>query len=200
MAVLRRFERGELIFRQADPCPGVFIVGTGQVRVFLVAPSGKQHVLHLVQPGQTFAEVAAIGGFDCPASAEAAGTSTCVLLPREPFQQALRDDHSLCLQLLASFSLWVRHFLGLVEDITLRDASGRVARYVLENTGESSTLARLPVMKKDIASTLNLTSETLSRTLRRLSDAGLIVTEGSEIVLRDREQLQRMADGLTPEL
>ena len=41
MAVIRRFPAGETIFRQGDPCPGLFLVGTGLVRIFMLAPTGK---------------------------------------------------------------------------------------------------------------------------------------------------------------
>jgi CRP/FNR family transcriptional regulator len=200
MAEVKRYERGAVIFRQGDAPPGVFIVGTGLVRVFLVAPSGKAHVLHLVSPGGTFAEVAAIGNFPCPAFAEAATDATCLLLPEAPFQNALREDHTLCLQLLGSFALWVRHFIGLVEDITLRDAAGRVSRFLLDAAGPDGVV-RLPSLKKDMASRLNLTSETLSRTLRRLTDEGLIAAgTGPELRLLDLPRLGLVSDGLGPEL
>jgi CRP/FNR family transcriptional regulator len=200
MAEVRRYERGATIFRQGDAPPGVFVVGTGLVRVFLVAPSGKAHILHLVAPGGTFAEVAAIGDFPCPAFAEAATDATCLLLPEGPFQGALREDHTLCVQLLGSFALWVRHFIGLVEDITLRDAAGRVSRFLLEAAGPDDVV-RLPSLKKDMASRLNLTSETLSRTLRRLTDEGLLgAGPGSDLLLLDRKRLTLVSDGLGPEL
>lgn len=199
MARVKRYARGATVFRQGDPCPGVFVLGSGLVRIYKTAPSGKEHVLHLVEPGHTFAEVAAIGGFPCPAYAEATRASTCVLLPTTPFGQALREDHELCLQLMASMAYWVRHLVGLMEDIVLRDAAGRLARHLLQysdNEGEPFALASL---KKDLASHLNLTSETLSRTLRRLAEAGLIeqLTDGRLRVLR-RAELKNVADGVYP--
>jgi CRP/FNR family transcriptional regulator, dissimilatory nitrate respiration regulator len=199
MARVKRYSRETVVFRQGEPCPGVFILGTGLVRVFKTAPSGKEHVLHFVEPGHTFAEVAAIGGFPCPAYAEALQDSTCVLLPTGPFAQALREDHNLCLQIMSSMAFWVRHLVGLIEDIVLRDAAGRVSRYLLEACGPEKDRFVLRSLKKDLASHLNLTSETLSRTLRRLVDAGLIEQRpGGRLRIVRREELKRLADGLFP--
>jgi CRP/FNR family transcriptional regulator, dissimilatory nitrate respiration regulator len=199
MARVKRYARGTVVFRQGEPCPGVFILGTGLVRIFKTAPSGKEHVLHFVEPGHTFAEVAAIGGFPCPAYAEAIKDSTCVLLPTGPFAQALREDHALCLQIMVSMAFWVRHLVGLMEDIVLRDAAGRLARYLLEACGSEKDLFVLRSLKKDLASHLNLTSETLSRTLRRLVDAGLIEQRaGGRLRIVRREDLERLANGLFP--
>ena len=201
LARLRQYPKGTIIFREGQECPGVFVVGTGVVRIFKTAPSGKEHVLHLVDPGLTFAEVAAIGGFPCPAFAEATQDTTCVLLPTTPFMQALRADHELCLQLMSSMAFWVRHLVGLMEDIVLRDAAGRLARHLLEAGGAEGSTFTLPSLKKDLASHLNLTSETFSRTLRRLADAGLIEqpSPGTLRILR-RADLDELAHGLYPKI
>ena len=201
MARLKHYAKGELVFRQDDPCPGVFVVGSGSIRIFKTAPAGKEHVLHFVGPGLTFAEVAAIGGFACPAFAEATKESTCVLLPTEPFTRALRDDHALCLQLMSSMAFWVRHLIGLMEDIVLRDAAGRLARHLLEACGSEGETFTLPSLKKDLASHLNLTSETFSRTLRRLGEAGLLQQlDGGRMRILNRGDLENLANGLYPQI
>jgi CRP/FNR family transcriptional regulator len=170
------------------------------VRVYQLSPAGKEHVLHLAGPGQTFLEVAVLGGFTSPAFCEASEPSTCLALPATALQGLLRDDHELCLRVLAGMSGWVRHLVGLLEDIVLRDAVGRVTRYLLEIAGQRGPKFELPVLKKHVASHLNLTSETFSRTLRRLTEAELIAMEGGVVRLLDVDGLREAAEGVYPRL
>lgn len=195
MARLVKFRKGQLIFRQGQACPGIYIVGSGLVRIFQRGPQGREQVLHIVGPGGTFAEVAAIGGFECPANAEAVTAAVCALVPQEPFCRWMHEDHKLCLELLLGLTLWTRHLVGLLEDVTLRDAAGRLARWLLAAAGDDGII-RLPSLKKHLASQLNITSETLSRTLKRLEDAGIIAAAGrGAIRILDRPKLEAEAAG-----
>ncbi|MBN2476964.1 MAG: Crp/Fnr family transcriptional regulator [Pirellulales bacterium] len=200
MARICRFRKGQLIFRDGEACPGAYVVGRGLVRVYKSAVGGKEHVLHMVGPGETFAEVAAVGRFPCPASAEAVAESTCVLLPIDRFQASLQNDHALCLGMMTGMSRWVRYLVGLIEDVVLRDAAGRLARYLLQ-ASDAEAAVTLPGLKRHVASHLNLTSETLSRTLRRLVEAGLIAQpDATRIKLLDLERLRQVAEGVYPRI
>lgn len=222
MARLCRFPRGELIFHQGRACPGVYVVGEGLVRIFKTGPGGKEHVLHLITAGMTFGEAAAIGGFDLPASAQAVEDSVCVLLPLEAFCRALDEEPEICRGMLLGMSLWVKHLVDLMEDVVLRDAAGRLASFLLESplgpsatdsperagarkpefpSPEDSSIVELPARKRHLASHLNLTSETFSRTLRRLIEAGLVAEVGpTSLRILDPRRLRQVADGLFPEL
>lgn len=201
LAILRRFDKGQVIFRQGDECPGVYAVGTGVARVLKIGPSGKEHVLHMAGPGSTFGEVAAIGAFPCPANAESVTATTCALLPAEPFRKLLAKDHPLCLEMITGLSVWVRHLVTLMEDVVLRDAVGRVARFLLQSEISADGTVRLPSLKRHVASHLNLTSETFSRTLGRLVEAGLVVElDGGRVQLPNRDGLRAVTEGLFPEI
>lgn len=188
------YAKDEVIFRQDEPVPGMYIVHTGLVRVYKIAPSGKEHTLHLAAPTQTFAEVAAIAGFPCPAWAQAVEVTSALLLPSEAFSALLRQDHALCLELLTGMGLWVRHLTNLLEDIVLRDASARVARLLLAAPRDEEQVCLLAGLKKHLASQLNLTAETLSRTLHRFNEAGYVtILEDQRIRIRDEQALANLS-------
>jgi CRP/FNR family transcriptional regulator len=113
----------------------------------------------------------------------------------------MTEDHQLCLEMMTGLSFWVRHVIGLLEDIVLRDATGRIARFLLQSEpGEDGTV-KLPSLKRHVASHLNLTSETFSRTFGRLIEAGLIMElDNNRVQLANRERLQAVSEGAFPEL
>jgi len=169
-----RYKQGATIFTQGQDCPGLFVIDHGLVRVFRLASNGQEHILHLSGPDQTFAEVAAIGGFPVPACAEAGEPTGCVMIPVDRLQEALASNHDLCREMLRGMAFWVRHLVQLLEDIALKDAMGRVARLLSDVPCDAQGRLQLPGAKKDLANHLNLTSETFSRVLRRLGERGVI--------------------------
>jgi len=58
----RRFARGQLIFLEGEPCAGLFIVGSGAVKILKLSPQGREQILAQLGPGDTFNEVAVLDG------------------------------------------------------------------------------------------------------------------------------------------
>lgn len=189
-----------MVFRQGDACPGIVIVVAGTVRVFKLAPNGKEHVLRLIPPPEAFAEVAVLGDFDCPACAETTETTSYIVVPAAPFRRMLDEDHGFCRQLLGGVARWVHRMVDLLEDVVLRDATSRIGKHLLAHSDRGDGRVALEGSHKDVALHLNLTPETLSRGLRRLTDAGLLeqLDHGSRVV--DRVGLEQVADGMYPRL
>ena len=139
-------------------------------------------------------------GFQRPRQAQGGHCGGLRLLPLDFFRKQLEEDHPLCLEVLRGLSFWVRHTITLLEDIVLRDAAGRVARFLLEAEPEDDDVVKLPGLKRHVASHLNLTSETFSRTLSRLIEGGLIIDlEGNRVQLLDRLKLKAISEGMFPQ-
>ena len=198
IASLEHHPRGARLLSPGDTPRALFIVVSGLVRVFKTAPNGKEHVLHLCGPGTTFAEVAVIDDFPVPAFVEVVEPAELLCLDAEAFRRLLREDHEICLQLLPGLGAWVRHLVSLMEDIVLRDAYGRLARWLLERQ-QADGAVDLPASRKLLASHLNLTPETLSRTMRRLEEDGCIRSAtGDRIEILSGQRLHQAAEGLFP--
>lgn len=184
----------EVLFFQEDPCPGVFIVGEGRLRIATLAPNGKEHLLRVVKPGGSFLEVPVISGAPAPATAETMAATRYIVIPRGAFRDLLHNDHAFCLHLLTGLSGRILNLIHLLEDLVLKDAVGRIASH-LHQCQDASGWVHLPGSKKDLASHLNLTPETLSRAMRRLRDAGVISDSQAGIHIEDLPGLEVAATG-----
>ena len=198
LASTRRFRKGQVVLREGELPPGIFVVASGVLKIYQLGVNGKEHILKLVREGDTIGEVAVMGEFAVPAFVEALEEAECRLIPAQAFRALLDGDARISRLILAGIAMRVRLMIGLIEDVVLRDATSRVARYLLAES-EGGEAIRLPGLKKHVASHLNLTSETFSRTLRKLTEAGMIAeTSGSTLEVADRTALKLAAASAYP--
>jgi len=195
IALPRTFKGGELIFSEGDEGRGFYVVVEGRVEVFKLSPEGRKQVLHFLGPGEPFGEVAVFSGRSFPAHAAALKDSHLLFFPREAFIRLMEEHPPLILRMLAVLARRLREFAALIEDLSLKEVSGRLAGYILslrEGRGGSEEV-ELEVSKGQLANLLGTAPETLSRALARLSKAGLIEVEGRSIRILDQEGLAQLA-------
>jgi len=187
LAVPRRFAKKEAVFREGDRADGFFLVASGKVKVFKLSGEGKEQVLHVLEPGQTFAEAVIFEGGVYPAHAEALADTELLFLPKRPFVDLLERNPKVAIRMLASLSRWLKRMTDLVESLSLRDVETRLVLYLSEELQSRGIPARngaefdLPVSKHVLASRLGTVPETFSRTLKKLQDDGLIAVRGRRI-------------------
>jgi CRP/FNR family transcriptional regulator len=191
----KNFGKGELIFSEGDEGDGFYVILQGRVKVFKVSPDGKEHILHIFTPGQTFGEVPVFAGEQFPANAEALQDSRALFFPRSTFVALLEKNPGLSLKLLADLSAKLRQFAVQIENLSLKEVPARLATYLLvlaeeQGRGDQVTLS---ISKGQLASLLGTIPETLSRIFAKLSSQQLIQVEGRKIVLMNAEGLRDLA-------
>ncbi len=197
-AIARAVEAGrrDVLFREGEPVEGLFVLLSGRVKIYQLSPDGKEHILHVVRPGQTFAEAAVFmpGGY--PAYAEALQKSRALLLPKTPFLDLLREEPAISLQIIASLSRYLKQFADRIEDLSLKDVSARLARWFLATAREKGRdFWDLEITKGELASQIGTVSETLSRTLRKFQDAGWLQVRGRFVKILDKAALEGVSQG-----
>lgn len=187
--------RRDVLFREGDPVEGMYVLLSGAVKIYKLSADGKEHILHVVRPGQAFAEAAMFmpGGY--PAFAEALEKSTALLLPKAAFLDLLREYPEVSLAIIATLSRYLKQFADRIEDLSLKDVSARLARWLLRSAEERGRdFWDLEITKSDLASQLGTVSETLSRTLRKFQDSGWLQVRGRFLKILDREALRDLAE------
>jgi CRP/FNR family transcriptional regulator, dissimilatory nitrate respiration regulator len=192
---LRRFDRGEMVFRIGAPCDSFHVVVTGQVKLFVLSPTGQEKVIELVAPGHSFAEALMFLEKPCLVNAQALADSLLLTVHRHSVIDELQRDPRFALRMLAGLS---RRLHGLVHDVqayALQNGVQRVIGYLLrdqhpgENDSDEVRTVSLPVSKATVASRLSLTPEYFSRVLRELEEARLIEVDKRDIHILDVKRL-----------
>lgn len=191
---VREYPRGDLLFSEGERATGFYVVLDGKVKIYKLSTEGKERILHVVAAGGTFAEAAIFGDGLYPAYAETLQKARLLFLPRDSFLELLKGNGRIAVNMIAGLSRFLRQFAQQIEELTFKDVPSRLARYLLDLSGGNNGSVELPISKSQLASNLGTVSETLSRTLRKLSDEEIIRVNGKSVDILDSERLEELAD------
>jgi CRP-like cAMP-binding protein len=196
ITVQRSYRKGQPIFSEDDSADGFYVPAKGRVKVFKLSAEGKEQILHIIQPGEPFGEVAMFIGTKFPAYAEALEESLTFFFPRQAFMDLLVKDPSLSMNMLAILSKRLKQFTLLVEDLSLKEVPQRLAAFLLylaQKNKDAGDQVTLDVTKGQLASLLGTIPETLSRILYKMVNQEWIRVQGREITILDRAALEDLA-------
>ena len=200
IAVWQSHDKQSMIFVQDDNCLGFYLLVEGLIKIYRMSPDGKEQILFFVQPRNTFAEASLFLGGKYPANAETIKKSTLFFFPKVQFITLMKTDANLSLKMMAGLSQWLHRLVNLVDSLTLKDAEARLAGYLTNLARKEESLTpgtirvELPMAKNILASHLGMTSETLSRTLRKFHEEKFITVDGKSVVIRNLSGLTNLTE------
>jgi CRP/FNR family cyclic AMP-dependent transcriptional regulator len=190
----RAYPRNSVILFEDDPGDALFVVATGQVKVVLIGEDGREVILSVMGPGEFFGEMSLLDDEPRSAHVIAMEDSSLAVLRREDFEGLLTQTPQIALALLRELSRRLRRADEKVGSLVLLDVQGRVARLLLDMAGEEGgeRITRR-LTHHTIAQMIGSSRETVSRTMRDLTDKGMIAVQRRDIVIRDRAALEQAA-------
>lgn len=194
--VPKHLAKGDYLFREGDRSEGFYVVQKGAINVHRVGAGGKEQVIHVFRPIESFAEAALATEGGYPGDARATEASTVLLVPKRDFIDLLRSRPELSLRMLGSMSQHLRVIVGLLDDLTLKDIETRLANWLLKQcpnpAGNGAVEIKLDRTKRVLAAEMGITSETLSRTLAKFRDQKLLRGSGKTIVITQPRKLDAL--------
>ena len=131
--VPRYFQQGDIIFHEGDPGLFLYLVQSGQVRIFVNGQDGSEtSVILFGKPGDIFGELAVIDGLTRSASAVALGATVLYTMSREDFREQMRRYPQLALNFMKVLSLRMRYNTRQMEGLVTLDVPKRLAHKLME--------------------------------------------------------------------
>ncbi len=191
----RTFERGQQIFAQEDPGHSLYIIVSGQVRIFTLNEQGQELALTLLGDGEFFGELALLDGLPRAASAQTIVRTTTLMLHRDDFLATIRTCPPVAAAILEELAARLRRSNSYAEQLIGMPATQRVVRRLTEiaerrRSGAASSVV-LRLTQEDLASLAGTSRETVNRALADLRDAGLVRIERRQITVLDIAALWR---------
>jgi CRP/FNR family transcriptional regulator len=187
----RAFENDEIVFLDGEPCLGLYIIRSGAAKIYKVSFEGREQVLRYMNAGESFNEVAVFDGGPNPANVSAVGDTVVWIVPREAIVELIQRRPQVALAVIQNLGARLRHLVGLVEDLSLRQVSARFAKLLLEIASGRERV----MTQQEMAARLGTVREMVGRSLRQMQARRLIQMERGKIVIVDREGLGGIVKG-----
>ena len=179
-AHVRRLPAGRIVFRKDDPGDGLYGVLSGRIVVSVESVSGKELILNMFGPGEFFGEIALLDGKGRTATATAREPSVLLFLGRADFLPFLarRPEDSA--------------FLGVPTRLA-KQLVGLAGRY--GGLDAASSVHTLRISQAELARTLGVSREIVSRQLAVWREAGILRLARGQVAVKDMRALQGIIAG-----
>jgi CRP-like cAMP-binding protein len=197
LAVKRSYYKNGVIFSQGDEGDALFGVVSGRVRISASAPGGREVFLNIMEPGDTFGEIAVMDGLPRTANAVALDTSTMVVIQRADFLPFLEREPRLAIHLMKLMCERLRWTSELVEESAFMDGPARLAKRLLILASLHGRAVRvgeleLRISQAELARFLGISRQIVNQHLSDWRRLGWLELGRTQIVIRNADALRTM--------
>jgi len=185
--------RAEMVLLEGESAENLYFVASGAVKVFKTSAEGKEQILSIVRPGESFNDVPIFDGGSNPASARAMGPVLLYGINRNDIEAILNEHPQVTLNVIKVLARRVRDLVSLVEDLSFKHVIGRVAKILIEQIGtETNQVPRLT--QQEMAAMAGTAREVVGRSLKALEEEGAIKLDRHRIIITNKEALQKIME------
>ena len=198
--VSRHYSAGEIIFSEGLPCSGLYVVESGNVRIFKSSPNGREQVLSIDGPGSSIAEIPVFDGGTYPASGAAVDDVTLLFMSKQDFQSLCIAHPQVPLKVLRVVGARLRRLVGIIEELSFTTVRHRLASYLLrlaQKSGKQTAVGvavSLPITNQELAAQIGTVRELVSRNLSRLQAEGMLKIDGRNVLICNLKALENEND------
>ena len=177
ISVVKKYNTKEILFYEGDAPTYLYVLLQGTLKVYKTNHKGQQIFLHQFYPGGLVAELANFENIPYPATAEFTTNSEVLRIDYQALEKDFFKNPEISMEIIKSLIAKHKILIEIIQKEVILTADAKIAKFILENGELFATLKNT-----QIASILNITPETLSRTLTRFKASGLIEMDDKHIV------------------
>jgi len=188
----KSFIKGQTIVSEGDAQPNLHFVNSGVVKMFKTSSEGKEQIIKIIRPGESFNDLTVFGSGNSPYSAQALGNTVIYWVHKHDLLPVMEKNWKIALNALEILGEQARALLTLVEDLSFKNVTGRVAKILLQNSNPGPD-GYQRLTQYEMAAMAGTAREVVGRSLKALEENGTISLERHRIVIKDKEYLGRIA-------
>lgn len=186
----RNYGRDQIIFGEEEAGLYMYVIKRGLVKVWKMTEDGREQILALHGPGQSFGELALIDGKSTPASVTAINSTTIYSMSKTDFVSSIVTHRSIFMKIVESLCEQLRASWGRLHALTMLDTERKIlfvlndlaAKYGVKT--REGVFINLKLKHKDLANMVVASRETVTRFLTQFQKDGLISVNGGQITIR----------------
>lgn len=181
---VQKVKRRQLLYLPGDPSSNVYLLKQGRIKLTNTGASGKVVTLEILEPGEMFGELEALEEVPRETAAEALDNAMIGVIHWEDFSNYLAKHPNISMKLTKLIGLRLRHTQSRIEDLVCWNVPARLAHLLCERSkSEESRGIRTKLTHQEMANLIGCSRETVSTTLGRFRDQGLIRLKGRTITI-----------------
>lgn len=187
--VERSYQKGDIIFLQDEPSPGLFVLEKGTLKLYRLSPSGREMVIHVAHAGQCLDCASLVGDVPNLVTAQAITDSNVYLLPEEDFQWLLHEEPIMTQQVARLLARKLRWLHTRLDDLNA-PVEQRVGSLLLEMAGADEGRGKVvSLSQEELACLAGISRQRLNTYLNNLEKQGVIHKHRREIFIARAELL-----------
>lgn len=188
----RQYQKNELILLAGEEPPGVFLIESGLIKIYIIDKYGNEHITHFFGAGDFFPVMWLLRGDVRNSNYRALEPVTVWVAPQEKLMNLIMDSKEILAEMLNEMTERYLRYAGRIENLLYTDARERCA-YRLLSLGNRFGLAtkeglviNASITQEDMARSVNMTRETFGRCLSRFQQKDQIgYDDDRHIIIKD---------------
>lgn len=176
------FEKGEMIYMAGEKGEKLYVIHSGKVKITRFTSSGKEQVIRVLGPGEFMGELSLFSSLPLTDNGEALSNTTVCMIDGEKLKELMKKYPTIALKAMEELSRRLENVENLIENISLQGVEKRLATSLINMANDKGEIS-LKMSKRDLASHLGMSQETLSRKLTAFQDMGIIKLIGHRRIL-----------------